>query len=472
MEWMAVAVVAIFFGMAFGWFVAQARAQSEAESKVREAESRIQNIDIRADKAEAQAHQERVRCEALEEQRMALQAQCDGLHERLRAAESGLAEMRARAQETQKRLEEERQLLADAERKLADTFKSIAADTLRQSTGDFLKFAEEKLKAVQDVATKDFEAREKKIDEIVKPARDSLAKLDEEIRKMENERRGAEGQLTEQLRSLNSQTTKLFDALKTPSVRGRWGEIQLKRVVEIAGMVEHCDFFEQETQSTESGRSRPDLRIQLPGMRNVVVDSKVPLKAYLEAMESADESARGAKLSEHANQIRTHISQLSSKTYWDACKPTPEFVVLFLPGEMFFSAALQHDAGLIEDAAAKKVILATPTTLIALLKAVSYGWRQEQLAENAERISELGQELHERIATMASYLARLGGALGKAVDEFNNTARSMETRVLVSTRRFKELGVASKREIEELQIIEPAPRKLVLLAANGDSDCG
>jgi DNA recombination protein RmuC len=389
----------------------------------------------------------------------------------LRLAETGFAETRARAEETQKRFEEERGLLAQAERKLTDTFKSLASDTLRQSTGDFLKLAEAKLQAAQDVASKDFEAREKKIDDLVKPARDSLAKLDEELRKMENDRRGVEGQLTEQLRNLGAQTNKLFDALRTPAVRGRWGEIQLKRVVEIAGMVEHCDFFEQEMQTTESGRFRPDLRIQLPGNKNVVVDSKVPLKAYLEAMDCADEAARALKLVDHANQIRTHVTQLSSKSYWDACKPTPEFVVLFLPGEMFFSAALQHDAALIEDAAARKVILATPTTLIALLKAVSYGWRQEQLAENAEHISELGQELHERIATMASYLARLGGALGKAVEEFNNTARSMESRVLVSTRRFKELGVASKKDVEEIEVIEAVPRKL-LLVGNGDAERG
>ena len=460
MEWMAVAaitVVAAFLGMVFGWFVARARAQSDAESKIREAESIAQT--------------ERIRGESLEAQRLHLQSNCDELHERLRVAETGFAESRARAEETQKRFEEERELLAQAERKLTDTFKSLASDTLRQSSGDFLKFAEAKLKAAQDLASRDFEAREKKIEDIVKPARDSLARLDEELRKMENDRRGVEGQLTEQLRHLGAQTGKLFDALRTPSVRGRWGEIQLKRVVEIAGMVEHCDFFEQEIQSTDSGRFRPDLRIQLPGSKNVVVDSKVPLKAYLEAMECPDETTRALKLVEHANQIRTHVTQLSSKSYWDACKPTPEFVVLFLPGEMFFSAALQSDAALIEDAAARKVILATPTTLIALLKAVSYGWRQEQLAENAEHISELGQELHERVATMASHLARLGGALGKAVEEFNNTARSMESRVLVSTRRFKELGVASKKEVEELPFIEIAPRKL-LLVGNGDAERG
>jgi len=456
MEWtVAAAVVAALLGMLFGWFLARARALSEAETKIREADSIAQS--------------ERIRSVSLDERGRHLQAQCDDLHDRLRLAESGLAESRTRADETQKRFEEERQLLALAERKLTDTFKSLASDTLRQSTGDFLKIAEEKLKAAQDVASRDFEAREKKIDDIVKPARESLARLDDELRKMENDRRGVEGQLTEQLRNLGAQTGRLFDALRTPAVRGRWGEIQLRRVVEIAGMVEHCDFYEQEIQTTESGRFRPDLRIQLPGEKNVVVDSKVPLKAYSEAMECDDEAARAVKLVDHANQIRNHVTQLASKAYWDACRPTPEFVVLFLPGEMFFSAALQHDASLIEDAAKRKVILATPTTLIALLKAVSHGWRQERLAENAEHISALGQELHERIGTMASYLAKLGGALGKAVEEFNNTARSMETRVLVSTRRFKELGVATKKELDDVDVIETMPRQL-LLASNGGAD--
>ena len=455
MEWMVVAAGGLLIGLGLGWFAAQARIRSESENRIHDAE-------LRAGKAETEAQTERVRREALEAQR-------EELHERLRAADTALAEMRTRVEETQRRFEEERALLAEAERKLSDTFKSLAAETLRQSTGDFIRFAEQKLQAAQDIATKDFEAREKKIDEIVRPARESLARLDDELRKIENDRKGAQGQLSEQLRTLSSQTGKLLDALKTPSVRGRWGEIQLKRVVEIAGMVEHCDFYEQEAQLGENGRLRPDLRIQLPAGKSIVVDSKVPLKAYLEAMEAGDEAARAIELADHASQVRSHIQQLSSKAYWDACKPAPEFVVLFLPGEMFFSAALQSDPALIEDAAARKVILATPTTLIALLKAVAYGWRQEQLAENAQRISELGQELHERIATMASHLARLGGALGKAVEEFNNAARSMESRVLVSTRRFKELGVASKKEVEELPVVEIAPRTL-LLAANGDTE--
>lgn len=456
MEWLAL-VAGALFGAALGWFSASSRSRAQAEIRLRESE-------IAGAKAASDAESERARRAAAETER-------NSLNERLRDAESKLGEMKARAEETRSRLEEEKQLLAEAQGTLADTFKSLAADTLRQSTGDFLRLAEDKLKAVHEVAARDFEARHKSIEELVRPARDSMSRLDEEIRKIEKDRAGAQSQLSEQLRTLSSQTGRLLDALKTPSVRGRWGEVQLRRVVEIAGMVEHCDFFEQEAQAGESGRLRPDLRVQLPGGKNVVVDSKVPLKAYLKALEMQDEGARAGKLAEHASQVKSHITQLSSKAYWDACRPTPDFVVLFLPGEMFFSAALQQDGGLIEDAAARKVILATPTTLIALLKAVGYGWREARLGENAERISALGQELHERIATMAAHFARLGQSLGKAVEEFNNAARSMESRVLVSSRRFKDLGVASKKEIEDVTTVEAVPRAL-LLAANGDPDRG
>jgi len=444
MEW-PLAAVAVVFGCVAGWLISGARERARAERLIAEAE-------VKAGRAEAEAKAERERREAAESRR-------DQLGGELAVAQNALAEMRARAEETRKRLEEEKLLLAEAERKLADTFKSLAADTLRASTSDFLKIAEERFKANQEASARDFEARQKAIDEMVRPARESLARLDEEMRKIEAERRGSQGELVEQLRALGSQTTRLVDALKTPAVRGRWGEVQLRRVVEIAGMVEYCDFFEQEGRETNDGRIRPDMRVQLPGRRNVVVDSKVPLKAYLEALEADNEEQRALKLSEHASQVRAHIGQLASKSYWDACRPAPEFVVLFLPGEMFFSAALQQDPALIEDAAQKKVILATPTTLIALLKAVAYGWRQEQIAENAERISVLGRELHERIATMSEHFERLGQALSRAVDAYNQALGSVESRVLVTTRRFKELGVASKKEIPELSAIEMAPRE-------------
>ncbi len=456
MEWLALAI-AVVLGTALGWILAAARVRTEAQEK-------IQRAEIAAARSASEADSERVRRAAVEAERAVLS-------ERLHDADSKLAEMTVRAEEMRLRLEEEKRMLAEAQSTLADTFKSLAADTLRQSTGDLLRLAEEKIKAAHEVSARDFEARRKSIEEMVRPAADSLARLDQEIRRIEKERSGAHSQLSEQLRTLGAQTGRLLDALKTPAVRGRWGEVQLRRVVEIAGMVEHCDFLEQQAQSGEAGRLRPDLTVQLPGGKNIVVDSKVPLKAYLEALEQSDESARAARLAEHAAQVRSHIVQLSSKAYWDACRPSPEFVVLFLPGEMFFSAALQQDSALIEDAAARKVILATPTTLIALLKAVSYGWREARLADNAQRISALGQELHERIATMAAHFARLGQSLGKAVEEFNNTARSMESRVLVTARRFNEMGVASRKEIEPLDAVEVAPRTLVL-AANGDPDRG
>ena len=358
------------------------------------------------------------------------------------------------------RIEQERALLDDAEKKLTDTFKLLAADALRTTSDDFIKRADEKFRAERETAGKDFEARQKSIDELVKPARESLTKLDGELRRIENDRRESQGNLKSQLESLGAQTGRLVDALKTPVVRGRWGEVQLRNVAEIAGMADHCDFLEQESVTTDDGRLRPDMVVRLPGGKNVVVDSKAPLKAYLEALEAVDDAERRIKLKEHASQIRKHVEQLSSKSYQDALKPTPEFVVLFLPGEMFFSAALQQDPALIEDAAAKKVVLASPTTLIAVLRAVAYGWRQERLAENAERISALGQELHERIATMAGYFADLGGALDKALREYNRTLSSLESRVLVTARKFRDLGVASKQEIADAEFIETARREL------------
>jgi DNA recombination protein RmuC len=244
------------------------------------------------------------------------------------------------------------------------------------------------------------------------------------------------------------------------AVRGRWGEIQLKRVVELAGMLDHCDFFEQQTVQGGEGRLRPDLCIQLPGGKNIIVDAKAPLQAHLESLEATADDARCIKLKDHARQVRDHMVKLAAKAYWDYLKPTPEFVVLFLPGETFFSAALEQDPSLIEQGAGERVILATPTTLIALLRAVAYGWRQEQIAENAEKISVLGQELYDRLAVSAGHLANLGSSLRMSVDRYNKAVGSLESRVLTSARRFKELGIAAKAEIQELEPIEILPREI------------
>ena len=356
-------------------------------------------------------------------------------------------------------------LLARAEQSLREAFQSLSAEALRQNNQSFLDLARTSLGEFQRSAAADLDHRRQEIGDLVKPVRESLDKVDSKLQAVERDRVDAYSALREQVRSLastqqqlQSETVKLVQALRTPAVRGRWGEIQLKRVVEIAGMLDHCDFFEQQSVSTEDGRLRPDMLIRLPGGRNVVVDAKAPLGAYLEAMEAADDAARENRLRDHARQVRDHITKLGAKSYADQFEPAPEFVVMFLPGETFFSAALQVDPALIEFGVDKRVIVATPTTLIALLRAVAYGWRQEKLAENAQAISELGREIHERLCTMVDHFERLGGHLDRAVASYNDAVGSLERRVLVSARRLKEAGVGASQEIPSLEGIERSAR--------------
>jgi DNA recombination protein RmuC len=341
-------------------------------------------------------------------------------------------------------------LLERAKVDLTDTFKALSSEAMQASV--------ERLEAY---ARRSDEQRQEAIEHVVRPIRESLDKVDGQIQHLERARSHAYGALVQQVRSLaetqerlRAETGNLVTALRAPSVRGRWGEIQLRRVVEMAGMLSHCDFVEQTTATVDDRRLRPDLLVKLPGGKNIVVDAKVPLQAYLEAVEADDEEVRDARLADHARQIRQHIQKLSLKSYWEQFQPSPEFVVLFIPGEAFYSAALQHDPGLIEEAIGQRVLVATPTTLIGVLKAVAYGWQQETVAQSAREVSELGRELYARLATVGEHVGALGRRLDSAVAAYNATIGSLERRVLPAARRLADHGAGGPKEIAALDPVD------------------
>jgi DNA recombination protein RmuC len=414
------------------------------------------------------------------------QVECE-IRERERAIgelRDNLASMRETHARALADLENERQnaaekaaLLDHAEARLREAFQSLSAEALAATSRSFLDLAKAALGEFTTEARKDLEASQKDLQGLVTPVRDSLQQVDAKLQAVEKERLGAYAALSEQVRSmattqqqLQAETSNLAKALRVSTVRGRWGEIQLRRVVELAGMLEHCDFEEQAVADRDSGRLRPDLVIHLPAGRNIVVDAKAPLQAYLEAVEASDEASQEARLKDHARQVRDHVTRLGAKAYWSQFQPTPEFVVLFLPGEAFFSAALRHDPGLIEFGVERRVIPATPTTLIALLRAVHYGWQQDALAANAEAIRDLGVELYSRLRAMAEHFEDMRRGLDRAVDAYNRMAGSFERRVLVQARRFRDLGAGNQAEIASAESIDRPARPVHADDEEGDAE--
>ena len=421
-------IVGLIFGAALGWFIAQSRSAALAER------AKLQAADLETARA---------RLAEIENQKSKIQNEL--------AAERASAAERIAA-------------LTDAHERLTNSFKALSADALRSNNQSFLELARETFGKLHQQSADDLGKRQQAIDSLVKPLKESLEKVDAKIGEIEKARAGAYGQLSEQLKSLTTtqgqlqaEAAKLSTALRSTTTAGTWGELQLRRVVEMSGMASYCDFTEQQT----SGALRADLVVRLPGGQQIVIDAKAPNDAYREAANASDDAVRTAKLAEHAAKVRGHIDALGGKDYWAQFQPSPEFVVLFLPGDQFLSGALQADPSLIDRAIAKKVLLATPATLIALLKAAAYGWRQEDVSRNAQVIADLGRQLYDRIAGFAENLDKVGRGLETASKAYNAAVGSFEQTLLPGARKFSELGAKGVKELADPAPVETTPRDVL-----------
>ena len=449
MEAILALVIGLIVGVLATVLVMRSRAQSD-QAVLRER--------LSARDAHQQEQQQRIDSQTAE-----LAASRETITE-LKSRESALT---TRLADEQKQAEEKLAAIDDAQNKLSDAFKALAAGALKDNNESFLKLAQQKLESQQRQATGELDKRQTAIDNFLKPMEKSLKAVDEKLGAFDKDRAESHTELKTQIESLGKthqqlreETANLVTALRKPNVRGRWGEIQLKRVVELAGMVDHCDFFEQPSVDTDEGRLRPDLKVCLPGGKTIIIDAKTPLEAYLDAIETQDEAHRQVRLAAHARHVREHIKLLSQKSYFEQFDHAVEFVVLFLPGETFFNAALEQDPSLIEVGAKQDVIIATPTTLIALLRAVAYGWRQERLADSARNISDLGKELYKRMSTLSEHIAKIGKGLSSATKAYNSSVSSLESRVLVTVRKFEEMEVAAEGDLPQLEPVEETPRQL------------
>ncbi|MEW6481419.1 MAG: DNA recombination protein RmuC [bacterium] len=392
----------------------------------------------------------------------------DKLNEELVAERQARVEAITRLEESQKRFEEEKDLIEAMKKEMADTFNALSSAALKSSSEDFLKLASLHLEKIIADTKGRLGEHQAAIDGLIKPLQDALKRSEEQINNIEAKRRQDYGGLQEQIKllglthqQLQKETSNLVTALRKPQVSGSWGQLSLRRTAELAGMTAYCDFYEQVLVSTERGHLRPDMVVKLPNGREIVVDAKAPVDVYLNAISASQEEERKKGIAQYVNQVRMHINNLSSKSYWEQFPNSPEMVVMYLPGESFFSAAVEYDHKLIEESSIKKVILATPTTSIALLKAIACGWQEKEMAKNAERISMLGKELYERISTLAKHFDDMGSAIKRAMDAYNKVIGSMEAKVLPSVRKFRELGVKVAGEIPPFEEIDHLPRRLI-----------
>jgi len=441
--------IGALLGAAIGWLVAGARARSSFEG-------RIQELIAGRAAAESAVSELRKQAEGLRSDLAAAQQQLQREQAARASAETALAK-------SQESLTEQRLLLGEAESKLKDAFASLASDALRQSSGEFLRLAGEKFRVLQTEAASDLSQRQVSIDAVVNPLAQSVKQLEDHLGRMEV----SDGaliaqvqQLSDASKALKDETGSLVTSLRQPRIKGTWGELLLRRAVELAGMSPHCDFSEQVSATTEDGRVRPDLIVHLPGGRQIIVDAKVSRDAYMKALQCRNQDEYRAAMSEHAQQVRTHVTQLSSRRYWEQFSPSPEFVVLFLPAESYFSAALEADHGLIEDAVSRGVVLASPTTLLALLKAVAYGWNQQAAADAAKEIAEIGKELYERLVIFLNHLNRVSRGLKTANDAFNEALGSAELRLMPGARKLREKAAPGAEEPAAPAPIETLPRQI------------
>jgi DNA recombination protein RmuC len=442
-------IMGILIGGLISWFFAKSRSQgkiTELEKRVSSAEALVADRSGQLQRKDAEINQ--IRNELAEDRRSKVEAL-------------------TRLEEAQKSFEEQKALIEAMKTEMTDTFNALSKAALESSNESFLTLASERLGKVVEETKGKLGEHQTAMNGMIKPLSDALKKYEEQIHAVEAKRRQDYGGIEEQIKMLSSthqqlqrETSSLVTALRKPQVSGSWGQLSLKRAAELAGMAAYCDFYEQVSTTTETGRLRPDMIVRLPNGREIVVDAKAPVDAYLNAISLSAEEERKKALSHYVAQIRKHMNDLSGKSYWEQFPKSPELVVMYMPGESFFSSAIEHDSMLIEDGSAKKVILATPTTFIALLKAIAYGWQQEQMTKSAQEISKLGKELYERIKTMSGHFDDLGSAIEKAIAAYNKAVGSMESRILPSVRKFRELGVSGADEIPVLEQIDQTPRSL------------